>query len=163
MGSAHVWLCLLGSQSIWVVVYFESVNLGVWLHDILPMQDCFLYWFCQLWIVLTFDSVYLGVSPRGWLSTWNQFIWKSGHMTFCPCRIVSTIGSVNSGFCSLLVLSTFGSGHLGVCLLGFCTLGNLCTCYFVNWGLCQELVVFTLDSAPSWFCLLVTLSIQDSF
>ena len=37
MGSAHVWLCLLWSQSILVVFYFESVNLGVWLHDVLPM------------------------------------------------------------------------------------------------------------------------------
>ena len=33
---AHFWLCLLGSQSTWVVAYLESVHLGVWLHDILP-------------------------------------------------------------------------------------------------------------------------------
>ena len=32
---AHFWFCLLGSQSTWVVVYLESVHLGVWPHDIL--------------------------------------------------------------------------------------------------------------------------------
>ena len=34
---AHFWFCLLGSQSTWVVVYLESVHLGVWPHDILAM------------------------------------------------------------------------------------------------------------------------------
>ena len=33
---AHFWFCLLGSQSTCVVVYLESVHLGVWPHDILP-------------------------------------------------------------------------------------------------------------------------------
>ena len=75
-------------------------------------------------------------------------------MTFCQRRIVSIIGSLIFGFCSLLVLSTLESGHLGVCLLGFCTLGNPCTCYSVNWGLFQGLVVFTLYLLPFGFVYL---------
>ena len=39
-------------------------------------------------------------------------------MTFSTRRIVSTIGSVNSGFYSHLVLSTWDSVKLGVSLLG---------------------------------------------
>ena len=35
LDGAHFWYCLLGSQSTWVVVYLESVHLGVWPHDIL--------------------------------------------------------------------------------------------------------------------------------
>ena len=157
------WFYLLRSPSTWDFIYFDSIHSQDCLHDELLPKECAHRWFCPIWILLTYASVYLGVGPPGCLSTWKLYSLVSGQMTFCLHRMVSTIGSVNFGFCSLLVLSTFGSGHLGVCLLGFCTLGNLCTCYFVNWGLCQELVVFTLDSAPSWFCLLVTLSIQDSF
>ena len=48
-------------------------------------------------------------------------------MTFCPCKVVSTIGSVISGFCSRLVLSTEESVNLGIYLLGFCSLGSLAT------------------------------------
>ena len=48
-------------------------------------------------------------------------------MTFCLRRIVSTVGSVNSGFCSRVVPSTLESVHLGVCLLGFCPIGSLAT------------------------------------
>ena len=124
---------------------------------------CIHYWFCQLWVLPKWGSVYSGVSPAGWLSICNRSTCESGNMPFFPRRIVSIIGSFNSGFCSLLVLSTLEFGYLGVCLLGFCTLGNPCKCYSVNWGLCQGLVVFTLDSAPSWFCLLVIMSKQDFF
>ena len=105
----------------------------------------------------------MGVCPAGCLPTLILSTWESGLMTFCPRRIVSIIDSFNSGFCSLFFLSSLESGHLCVCLLGFCTLGNLCTWYSVNWCLCQVLVVSTLDSAPSWFCLLVIMSKQDFF
>ena len=33
---SHFWFCLHGSPSIWVYVYFQSVHMGVWPHDILP-------------------------------------------------------------------------------------------------------------------------------
>ena len=48
-------------------------------------------------------------------------------MTISPSRIVSTIGSVNSGWCALFVLSTWESVHLGGCLLGISSLGSLAT------------------------------------
>ena len=138
--------------------YFDFVHLEVWPHLGL----------CQLFVLSTLDSAHFWFCLLGSLSTWVFFYLESVHLgvwphDILPQRIVSIIRSLNSEFCSLLVLSTFGAGHLGVCLLGFCTLGNLCTCYSVNWGLCQELVVFTLDSAPSWFCLLLIMSIQDFF
>ena len=38
-------------------------------------------------------------------------------LKFCPHRIVSIIGSVNSGLCSILVQSTLESVSLGLCLL----------------------------------------------
>ena len=120
LGSAHLWFLLLGSQSIWVVVFLEFVYLGVLLHEILPKWDCVNYLFCQLCILLTFGSVYLGFCPTGCLPTWILSASESGHMTFCLCRIVSTIGSVNSAFRSCLVLSSWKFVQLGVSLLEFC-------------------------------------------
>ena len=122
LGSAHLWFFLLGSQSIWVVVFLEIVYLGVLLHEILPKWDGVNYLFCQLCILLTFGSVYLGFCPTGCLPTWILSTSESGHMTFCPCRIVSTIGSVNSAFRSCLVLTSLESVQLEGCLLEFCLL-----------------------------------------
>ena len=45
---ANCWLRLLGSLSIWVFVYLDSVQLGVWRHDILPTKNCVYLLFCQL-------------------------------------------------------------------------------------------------------------------
>ena len=36
LDSALVCFCLLGSLSTWVLIYFDSVHLGVWLHDNVP-------------------------------------------------------------------------------------------------------------------------------
>ena len=79
-------------------------------------------------------------------------------MTFSSCRIVSTIGSVNSGFYSHLALSTWDSVKLGVCLLGFCPLGSLAKLHSAHVGLCPLRVLSTLDSAHVCFCLLGNLS-----
>ena len=80
-------------------------------------------------------------------------------MTFCLRRIVSTVGSVNSGFCSRVVLSTLESVHLGVRLLKISQLGSLSTRHSANVGLCPLLVLSTLDCANCWFRLLGSLSI----
>ena len=45
---ANCWFRLLGSLSIWVFVYLDSVQLGVWRHDILPTKNCVYLLFCQL-------------------------------------------------------------------------------------------------------------------
>ena len=104
LGSAHLWFFLLGSQSIWVVVFLEIVYLGVLLRDFLPKWDCVKYLSCQLCILLAFGIFYLGFYLPGCLVTWNLSSWEFGNMTFCPRWCVSTNGSVNSGFCSRLVL-----------------------------------------------------------
>ena len=78
-------------------------------------------------------------------------------MTSSPRRIVSTIGSVNSGFCSRLVLSTWDSIHLGVCLLEICLLGSLGYMTF-----CPGRIVSTIGSVNSRFCLHVVLSTLES-
>ena len=163
IGSVNSGFCSRLDLSSW-----ESVQVDVYLlgfcqlencaHDILPIEDCVKDWFCQLWIVLTFGSVYLVVSPRGWLSTWNHFTWESGHMTFCPRRIVSTIDSVNYGFCPRVVLSACESVQLGVCLPGFCPRWSLVTWHSLQMGLCPILVLSTLDFAHVWYCLLGILS-----
>ena len=76
-------------------------------------------------------------------------------MTFCPCRIVSIIGSVNSGFCSCLAYSTWDSIYMGVWLLGFCSLGSLPIwqsvhkVIFPRYGL-SNLVGLTFSSLPFW-------------
>ena len=91
-------------------------------------------------------------------------------MTFCPCRIVSTIGSMNSGFYLRLVLSTLDyvhkglflfeimstwhSVHLGVWLLGFCLFRSLATRHSAHVGLWILLILSTLGSAYLWFFLL---------
>ena len=163
LDSAHAWFCLLGSLSTWNFIYFDSVHSKVCPHDELWTKDWVHSWFCLNWILLTFRSVYLAVCPGGCLPTLILSAWESGLVTFCPRRIVFTIGSVNSGFYSIFVPSSWEYFQLDVCLLQYCPLGNMCTCYSVNWGLFQGLVVFTLDSAPSWFCLLGIMSIQDFF
>ena len=48
-------------------------------------------------------------------------------MAFYKRRILSTVGSVNSGFCSRVVLSNWDYFHLGVCLLGSFVLASLAT------------------------------------
>ena len=80
------------------------------------------------------------------MSTWNLSTWKSGLKTFFPRRIVSSIGSVNSGMFSLLVLSTWESVHLSVCLLSICTLGSMAAWHSAHVGLCLLLVLTILDS-----------------
>ena len=79
-------------------------------------------------------------------------------MTFCPHRIVSTLGFVNSGFCPRVFLSTWESVHLGVCLLGICPLESRSTRNSFHVGLCPLLVLSTLDFANCWFSLLGSLS-----
>ena len=129
---AHFLFRLLGSRPTWDFIFFDSVHSKVCPHDELLTKDFVHCWFSPNWILLTFCSVYLGVCPGGCLPTLILSAWETGLMTFCPRRIVSTIGSVNSGFCSLLVLSSWKSLQLDVCLLGFCPLGNICTWYSVN-------------------------------
>ena len=80
-------------------------------------------------------------------------------MTFCLRRIVSTVGSVNSGFCSRVVLSTLESVHLAVRLLDISQLGSPSTRHSAHVGLCPLLVLSTLDCADCWFRLLGNLSI----
>ena len=85
-------------------------------------------------------------------------------MTFCPRRIVSTIGSVRSGFCLRVVLSTWGlslwvksiwipstweSGHMK-----FCPPRIVSTFAFVNSGFCQRLVLSSLNSVQLGVCRL---------
>ena len=157
LGSAHLWFFLLGSQSIWVVVFLEIVYLGVLLHDILPKWDCVNYLFCQLCILLMFGSVYLGFCPTGCLPTWILSTSESGIMTFCPRRIVSTIGSVNSAFRSCLVLSSWKFIQLGVFLLEFCP----------SWEsghmtYCPSRIVSTIGSLNSRFCSRLAYSTWDS-
>ena len=82
-------------------------------------------------------------------------------MTFCPRRIVSTIGSVNSGFCSCLVLSTLESGHQVVCLLGIYPIGSLVTSNSSYIGVPPLRGLSTLDSALVCFCLLGGPSTRD--
>ena len=116
-------------------------------------------------MVLTICSVYLGVNPPGWLSTWNQFTWESGHMTFWPRRIVSTIDFVKSAFRSCLVLSSWKFVQLGACLLEFCPFwesGHMifCPCRVVsisgslNSRFCSRLAYSTWDSIYLGVCLL---------
>ena len=114
---------LLGSLFTWVFVFLESVHLGVWPHDILPTEDCFNSWFCQLLILLMSGSFMLGVCPTRYLSNWILSNWESGHMTLSLHKIASTIVSINSGFCLGVVLSTWDFVHLCACLLDSVHLG----------------------------------------
>ena len=82
-------------------------------------------------------------------------------MTFCPRRIVCTIGSVNSGFCSRLVLSTLESGQQGVCWLGIYQIGSLVTSISSHIGFRPIRVLSTLDSALVCFFLLGCPSTRD--
>ena len=174
LGSAHLWFFLLGSQSIWVVVFLEIVYLGVLLHDILPKWDCVKYLSCQLCILLAFGLFYLGFYLPWCLVTWNLSSWEFGNMTFCPRWCVSTNGSVNSGFSSRLVLLTWDYVHegiflleimyswhsvyIGVWLLGFCSLGSMPIWQSVHkvlyprYGL-SNVVGLTCSSLLLWICL----------
>ena len=105
------------------------------------------YWFGPLCFPLTFGSVFLEICPTGCLSSLILSTLGSGHIKFSPNKIVSTIGSVNSGLCSLEVLSTWDSLQLGVCLLGFCLLASLATWHFAHVGLFPLLALSTLISA----------------
>ena len=120
------------------------------------------FWFCLLVIMskqdfFNWDPVYFALCPLGSLSTWTLSTSESGHMTFSPPRVVSTIGSVISGFCSRLVLSTWDSGPTG-CLttlilttpesgyMTFCPRRIVSTKGFVNSGFCLGLLLSTWAS-----------------
>ena len=103
------------------------------------------------------DPVHFALCPLGSLSTWTLSSSESGHMTLSPPRVVSTIGSVNSGICSRLVLSTWDSGPNG-CLstlilttpesgyMTFCPRRIVSTKGFVNSGFCLGLLLSTWAS-----------------
>ena len=97
------------------------------------------------------------------MSTWNLYTWESGHITFCPRRIVTTKGIVNSGFCTCLLPSTWESVNLGFYLLAFCLLGGLDIWNFAHVGCCQLLRLSTLDSTHIWFYVLGNMLIKDFF
>ena len=82
-------------------------------------------------------------------------------MTFSPRRIVSTLGSVQTGFRSLFVPSIWESVLLGVCLLWVCPLGSLASWHSAFVGFCPLLVLSTLDCAHFLFRLLGSLSTCD--
>ena len=168
----HSWFC-----SIWILLIFGSVFLGVlptnclstWIRSIWKHVHMI---FCQLRIVSTIFCVH-SESSLLVLSTWDYFhtglflvgilstlhsvhlvlnrFWNCLLGSLATCRIVSTIGSVNSGFCSLLVLSTWKFVYLGVSLLEIRPLGSLATWHSAHVGFCPLLVLATLDSAH--FCL----------
>ena len=125
-GLVHLLFYLFVRRSNWVFVYLDFFYFGVWPDDILSTQDCVHYWFLS-----TLDFAHVWFCLLGILSTWVFVYLKFcllgslGYMTFCPGRIVSTIGSVNSRFCLHVVLSTLESVHLRVCLLGICCLWSL--------------------------------------
>ena len=130
---------------------------------VVPTLDSALSWFYLLGNMSiqdfsNWDPVYFPLCPVGSLSTLTLSILESGYMTFCPCRSVPTIDSVNSGFCSRLVLSTWESVHLGIYLLRFSPLGSLATWHVAHVGLCPLLLLSPLDSAHVWFCFLGSLS-----
>ena len=145
-----------------MLVYLDSVHLQTCAHDILSIQDCVNDWLYPLLILHPLGSVYLGLcpyrtfpnwdpvhfalGPLGSLSTWHLSIWGSGHMTICPSRIVSTIGSVNSSFCSRLVLFSWKSVQLGVCLFQFCPSSGSGYMTF-----CTSRIVSTIDSINTGF------------
>ena len=108
-------------------------------------------------------SVYLGVSLPGRLSFWNLSTWESGYMTFCQCRFVSIIGSVNSRFCSCLAYFNWDSIYLDVCLFGVCPLKRLATWHTAHVCVCPLMVLSTLDSAHIWFCLLGIMLMKEFF
>ena len=121
-------------------------------------------WFCLLVIMskqdfFNWDPVHFALCPLGSLSTWTLSSSESGHMTLSPPRVVSTIGSVNSGICSRLVLSTWDSGPNG-CLstlilttpesgyMTFCPRRIVSTKGFVNSGFCLGLLLYILGVLP---------------
>ena len=140
------------------------------------------YWFCELCNSLMIVSVFFRVSLTRCLSTWILFTLELSHMTFCPRRIVSTIGSVHSGFCSRLILSSWKSVQLGVFLLGFfsswesldsahvlfCLIGIIFTLVFVYLAaFCLQVwphdILLRWDCVHCWFCQLWILLTCGSF
>ena len=121
-------------------------------------------WFCLLGIIsiqdffFNWDLVHFALCLVGSLTIWTPSTWGFGHVTFCPHRIVSTIGSVNSGICSCWVLSSWKSVQLGVWLLGIRVLGSLAAWHSAHVGMCPLLVLSTLNFAHVWSSLLVILS-----
>ena len=134
-----------------MVVYFESVHLGVGTHDSqsskfsarekdfqIPLGSPFVLSFCE--------SVQLGACLS----------------RFCPLWSPATWHSLQIGLCPLLVLSTLDFAHIWFCLLGImfmkeyfylrsCTLGILFTWVFdyldsVHLGVCPY------DSQSTKFC-----------
>ena len=154
---AHFWFCLLGSQSTWVVVYMESVHSGVWPHDSQSTKFSAHDKVFQISLGWPWALSFFWVCPTWCLSSWFLSTLESGHMTFSPNRIVSTICSVNSAFCSRLAYSTWDSIYLGVFLLGICPLESLATWHSAHVAVCPLMVLSTLDSAHVWFCLLRSL------
>ena len=126
-------------------------------------------------IVSTIDSVNSAFRSCLVLSSWKfvqlgacllefYLFWESGHVPFCPCRVVSISGSLNSRFCSRLAYySTWDSIYLGVCLLGVCPLESLATWHSAHVGVCPLMVLPTLDSAQIWFCLLGIMFMKEYF
>ena len=84
-------------------------------------------------------------------------------MTFCPCRIVSIFGSVNSRSCSCLAFSNWDSIYLGVCFFGVCPLESLATWHSDHVCVCPLMVLSTLDSAHIWFCPLGFMFMKEFF
>ena len=126
-------------------------------------------------IVSTIDSVNSAFRSCLVLSSWKfvqlgacllefYLFWESGHVPFCPCRVVSISGSLNSRFCSRLAYySTWDSIYLGVCLLGVCPLESIATWHSAHVGVCPLMVLPTLDSAQIWFCLLGIMFMKEYF
>ena len=147
-----------------IMYSWHSVYIGVWLRGFCSLggmpiwqsvhKVLFPWYGLSNLVGLTFSSLRLWICPTRCLSSWIWSTLESGHMTFCPRRIVSTIGSVNSAFRSYLVLSSWKFVQLGVCLLEFCLLASLATRHSAHVGLCLLLILSTMGSAHVWLCLL---------
>ena len=144
----------IGMLSTWVFVYFDSDHSEVGPHDNRLTKDGVHSWFCQIWILLNFGSVYFGVCPPGCFSTLILRTCVSGHMTFCPRRIVQY------WFCLRVVLSTWETVHLVVGLLGysgymtFCPFRIVSSIGSVNSGFCSRLLLSIWKSVYLGVCLL---------
>ena len=159
--SGHLGVCLLGLCSLGNPCTCYSVNWGLCQGLVVFTLDSPSS-FCLLVImskqdVFNWDPVYFALCPLGSLSTWTWSTSESGHMTFSPRRVVSTICYVNSGFCSRLVLYPCDSGPTG-CLstlilstresghMTFCPRRIVSTKGFVNSGFCLGLLLWTWAS-----------------
>ena len=181
--SGHLGVCLLGLCSLGNPCTCYSVNWGLCQGLVVFTLDSAPSWFSLLVIMskqdfFNWDPVYFALCPLGSLSTWTWSTLESGHVTFSPRRVVSTIGYVNSGFCSRLVLSPWDSGPTG-CLstlilstresghMTFCPRRIVSTKGFVNSGFCLGLLLSTWASVHLgvhllWICPLAGLSTWHS-